>query len=416
MQLEWLSSLFRRSWRAVIVVVAIAASGITPAAAGDTPYRLGAGDRLRVMVHERDDLSGEFSIGPSASLSMPLIGRVRADGLSLEELEAALAERLAKVAGLKDPRISLEIIEYRPFFVVGAVESAGRYPYVNGMTVVHAIAIAGGFRKADAQDVLVRLEAERARERYQLAGEAYAVALARRARLLAERDGLKEIAFPAALREVAGAAKAEMLAAHERNLMRERVQSLETELAVMESQKAILADEISAFEGQLAAKTRVAELNQQEVAEIEKLRQRDLVPITRMLALRRSAAELEGDRRQLIAFIARARQETVKVELSLIVLRRARTIQVLESIKQTDDELAQLSISRVATAEQVARAEAAASRLVTRSSFDDPRGEVVILRRSGDATHEIVADDLTPVLPGDVVKVPPRLPAAGRAP
>ena len=407
-----------RSWCRLAIAFAFAVLGAGEAAtAGDEPYRLGVGDKLRIAVYERADLSGEFAIGPSASLSLPLLGRVPAEGLSLAELEAALAERLAAAAGLKEPRLSVEIVQYRPFFILGAVENSGQYPYVNGMTVLHAISIAGGYRKADAQDALLRLEAERARERYHLVVETQAIAIARRSRLLAERDELGEIVFPPALADTVGETKAAALAAHERVIMEQRTLSFQNELAVMESQKSILGDEIRALEGQLTAKGRVSELNQQEIAEIEKLRQRDLVPITRLLGLRRLAAELEGDRRQLSAFIARAKQEIIKVDLSLLNLRKARTIQVLENIKQVDDELVQLAISRRAATEQIARAETAVSRLVARAPLDDAKGEVVIVRRGPDGQRELVAHDLTPVLPGDVVKVPARLsPAAGSAP
>ena len=100
---------------------------------------------------------------------------MQVDGLTLIQLEDLLTERLLQKVGLKDPNLTVEIVQHRPFFILGAVEAAGQYPYVTGMTVLHAISIAGGFRKPAPGDVMLLLEASRARERYQIVGETTAV-------------------------------------------------------------------------------------------------------------------------------------------------------------------------------------------------------------------------------------------------
>lgn len=107
-------------------------------------YRLGAGDKVRVTVSTRKDLSGTFEVARDLTLALPRIGEVPASGLTLRELEAAIETRL-RGGYLKEPRVSVEIVDYRPFFVIGEVNRPGSYPYVDNMTVINAVALGGGF-------------------------------------------------------------------------------------------------------------------------------------------------------------------------------------------------------------------------------------------------------------------------------
>jgi polysaccharide biosynthesis/export protein len=81
---------------------------------------------------------------------MPLIGRVRAQGLTTAELENVVEQRL-RAGFLREPRVSIEVEAYRPFFVLGEVTTAGQYPFINGMTVQDAVAVAGGFTPRGSQ-------------------------------------------------------------------------------------------------------------------------------------------------------------------------------------------------------------------------------------------------------------------------
>jgi polysaccharide export outer membrane protein len=119
----------------------------TPAAfheAIDQPYRLGAGDRIRVTVFEQPGLTNTYSVDQSGYIAFPLIGAVPARGHTSQQVEATLAAKLRK-GFLRDPDVSVEIDRYRPIFVMGEVGAAGQYSYVPGLTVQKAIAIAGGF-------------------------------------------------------------------------------------------------------------------------------------------------------------------------------------------------------------------------------------------------------------------------------
>lgn len=124
-------------------------SGYRPAPAAfhemlDQPYRLGAGDRIRITVFEQEGLSNTYSVDQSGYFAFPLVGVVPARGHTVQQVEAALAAKL-KEGYLRDPDVSVEVDRYRPVFIMGEVGAPGQYSYVPGMTVQKAIAMAGGF-------------------------------------------------------------------------------------------------------------------------------------------------------------------------------------------------------------------------------------------------------------------------------
>ncbi|MCX5514939.1 sugar transporter [Kaistia algarum] len=109
------------------------------------PYRLDSGDRLRVVVFGQSDLSNTYLIDQAGYISVPLVGAVAARGRTTQELEGDIAGKLKSGRFLRDPDVSVEVDRYRPFFIMGEVVNSGQYPFVSGMTVQTAVAIAGGF-------------------------------------------------------------------------------------------------------------------------------------------------------------------------------------------------------------------------------------------------------------------------------
>src|SRR5437763_15270353 len=119
-------------------------------------YQLGAGDKLRVIVFGEDDLGGEFQVDGNGHISLPLIGGVTAAGETASGLEQVIADRLAD-GYLQSPRVSVSVSTYRPFYVIGEVSKAGEYAYVNGMSALNAVALAGGYTpKANESVIYIR--------------------------------------------------------------------------------------------------------------------------------------------------------------------------------------------------------------------------------------------------------------------
>ena len=110
----------------------------------NTAYTLGTGDKLRINVFGQPELSGQFVVDGTGAISLPLIGQVVATGSSSQELETTIAEKLAD-GFLLEPRVSVEVTNYRPFYILGEVGRPGEYPFNSGLTVLNAVAAAGGF-------------------------------------------------------------------------------------------------------------------------------------------------------------------------------------------------------------------------------------------------------------------------------
>jgi polysaccharide export outer membrane protein len=122
-----------------------------------TEYRLGLGDKVRVRVYGADQISGEFPVDLSGLIDLPLVGVMKAEGLTAPELKKEIAQSLRKESIMQDPQVSVDLVAASPFYVLGEVEKSGEYPYHPGLNVISAIATAGGFRyRADQDKVFVR--------------------------------------------------------------------------------------------------------------------------------------------------------------------------------------------------------------------------------------------------------------------
>jgi len=119
-----------------------------------TDYRLGPGDAVRVIVFGEDQLSGEFRVDSSGQVAMPLIGEVPARDRTTRALEQDISKRLSQ-GYVKDAKVSVEVLNHRPFFILGEVRNPGQYQYVNGMTALSAIAMAGGFTYRAKEDFVL---------------------------------------------------------------------------------------------------------------------------------------------------------------------------------------------------------------------------------------------------------------------
>lgn len=117
-----------------------------------TTYQLGVGDQVRVLTFGVEPLTGTFRVNDTGDIDLPLVGSFRAAGRSTQELRKALAAELEARRLLRDPNLSIEVVEYRPIFVLGEVSRPGQFPYQPGMKMLTAVAVAGGFTYRAVQD------------------------------------------------------------------------------------------------------------------------------------------------------------------------------------------------------------------------------------------------------------------------
>ena len=153
------SDRFGPAWARPLCVILVLVGLLLPwHAQAQDGYVLDAGDRVRVTVFGEADLSGEFQIDGQGSFPMPLIGTVAAAGKTPRGLEQYIAT-LYRDGYLVNPQIGVEVLNFRPFSILGEVRNPGSFPYREGLTVLSAIALAGGFTfRADEDDIRLTRE------------------------------------------------------------------------------------------------------------------------------------------------------------------------------------------------------------------------------------------------------------------
>jgi polysaccharide export outer membrane protein len=127
-------------------------------------YRLGIGDKLKVTVFGEPELSGQFEVGALGNVSMPLIGEVKAKGQPIHEVKDSIVRKL-KDGYLNEPKVSVEVLNYRPFYVHGEVRSGGEFQFKNGVTMRDAVAMAGGYTYRANHNYVLLIREEESQER-----------------------------------------------------------------------------------------------------------------------------------------------------------------------------------------------------------------------------------------------------------
>ena len=129
------------------VCLVSACNGVNPDLAASpgpeaTQLRLAPGDKLRVTVFGEDKITGEYQIDNAGAISLPLAGTIQAAGLTKPEFEQSITEKLK--SNIRNPKVTVEVTSYRPFYVLGEVQKPGEYQFRSGLNVLSAIAVAGG--------------------------------------------------------------------------------------------------------------------------------------------------------------------------------------------------------------------------------------------------------------------------------
>jgi protein involved in polysaccharide export with SLBB domain len=142
---------------------------IAPVSASDTSfsmdnYVLGPNDKIKISVYSEAGLTGEYVISSDGKVSLPLVGNINASGKTVKQFQDQLVAAYRDGGYLKDPKITAEVVSARPFFILGEVKIPGQYPCLNGMTVMNAVATAGGFTYRAASDQVYIRHAGEAQE------------------------------------------------------------------------------------------------------------------------------------------------------------------------------------------------------------------------------------------------------------
>ncbi|WP_429276562.1 polysaccharide biosynthesis/export family protein [Novosphingobium gossypii] len=136
----------------------------------DTSYSLGSGDKLRITVYGEEKLTGEYLVDGTGAIAFPLVGAIQAKGLTAPALADRLSAALSK-GYLDNPSVAIDVLNFRPYYILGEVSKPGEYPFVEGLTVFSAVAKAEGFTyRADDRRVYIRHKDGTAESLYRLDG------------------------------------------------------------------------------------------------------------------------------------------------------------------------------------------------------------------------------------------------------
>ncbi|MBM0204175.1 polysaccharide biosynthesis/export family protein [Micromonospora sp. STR1s_5] len=375
----------------------------SPSAA--TAYTLGPGDKIRVQVsewrpargevYEWEPLTGEFMVNDAGSVSLPLLGSVAAGGLSTDQLANAISETLQRKVGLVvRPEASVEILAYRPFYILGSVNKPADYPFRPGMTVLQAVGVAGGFYRPSEW----RLE----REGITSSGELRVLDLdraalaAKRARLEAEISGVKEVTFPPALLNSREPTVRQFIR-QEQLIFTARLETLRSQTEALDQLKLLLGKEIDSLREKSQVQDRQIALARRELDLVNGLVSRGLTVNARQLTLEQTTAQLESARLDLTVAGVRAQQDLNRANRDILALRSKRNDESASELKETQLKLDSAN-RRIDTAEALIND--------TEAEFRSASAPIItIVRGGGESARETPATEATVLEPGDVVRV-----------
>ncbi|MBB5761668.1 polysaccharide export outer membrane protein [Methylorubrum rhodesianum] len=305
---------------------------------------LSSGDKLTMVVFGQTDLTGEYVVDAVGDLNLPLVGRVRVAGLSPEQAETLVRTRLND-GFLRSATVSLRLSEMKPVYVLGEVRSPGSYTYRYGLTVLGAVALAGGGRVGDRSITELKAEVLTARERLRSLELARLAQRARQLRLEAQRDGRTsfvsdELIGPEATALLRGEQEIFSLQREtersEVGLLRQQVERLETERASLTQQRSLIDEQVKLTEAQVRNYARLTD-NGHGLQTIMVDRQRENARVRAELAridadlARNATASGEmtlrqrdtenGHRRRVVADLQATRQQLLETEASLPIAR-----------------------------------------------------------------------------------------------
>ncbi|MGO4526461.1 polysaccharide biosynthesis/export family protein [Microvirga sp. 2MCAF35] len=387
---------------------------ILPGEAAAAEYRLGPQDKIRIKVAEwragKSEyfdwgiLMGEYTVNASGSVALPLLGNLSAKGLTVDELAKLVAETLQMRAGIPNrPDAAVEIVQYRPIYVVGSVQQPGEYAYRPALTVLQAIGLSGGLYR-QTESGLIRLERDRvtAIGSYESARLEMRRLLVRRERLATELASGSQIPIPDDLRDDPDASR---LIADEVAVMNTRSDALRSQLAANAELKDLFSKEIVNLEQKVAAQERQIAIARRELQTVGGLVEKGLAVNSREFALERTLADLESKMLDYTTAILRARQEVSKADRDATDLQAERKAKIESERQETEAAIDQLK-SRLSTSQSlINEATSVAPRLLMERMEATRQITFWIVRRGDSSTVRISADADTTVEPGDVIQV-----------
>ncbi len=397
----------------IMLVAGLTGVLLSSSIASADDYRLGVMDKLKIRVAEwqtadgtiRDwsVVSGDYTVGPSGSISIPFVGDMPASGKTTDAIAQEIGVALQKQFALKDrPSASVELSEYRPVYLSGDVEKPGEYPFAPNLSVVKAVSLAGGLRRADAGQRF-------ARDFINAKGDAV-VYMADRARLLVKQARLKaEAADQESFetpKELQDKPEAKALVASETALMKSRKKRLTLQLQALDDLRALLQSEVETLGKKTETQSRQLQLATEDRDKVEDLAEKGLALSARKMAAEQRAADIEATLLDIDTNSLKAKQDISKANQDEITLRNDWDAQLAQELQSTEAQLDELDL-------KLQTSNSLMSEALTQSTdaarFDNTSGAASIaysiIREVDGKPQEIPVQENTALQPGDLIKV-----------
>ncbi|HTO63034.1 MAG TPA: polysaccharide biosynthesis/export family protein [Bradyrhizobium sp.] len=371
-------------------------------------YRIGVGDKLAIIVYGQPDLSGDSTVDQNGNIRLPMIGDVSAINLTLGELEGSISRAFAQ-GFVRDPTVSIRVAEFSPIYVLGMVRTPGLFPYREGLSVLGAIARAGGIGSSEAQQSGLLGNLLQAEERVRLLEINRVALVTRRARLTALQSGHDRIDFPDVSGLIADPARIAQIRDGEQAAFDSERQALQQETEALQNQIPRLQAEIASLNHQLELEQQQRDLHHQLVADYDQLNKTGLARKSTYIEVKREEARIEEA-------IGRLQSDSLKAELSIgdvnfkiTELRNTYQRRVTTELRETDRSLLDLTVTLPAA--QHARA-ALGRQIGLLSAAQAQQPAITVIRAKGTSTVKYAAAADFLLQPGDVVQIGSLFPSA----
>lgn len=403
--------------RAALILPILAASLWSSASLADE-YLLGPMDRLNIKIVEwqpsnaavKDwsSVNGDYTVTAAGNVELPLVGAIKASGRSASELADDISAALAQKLALTDEvGASIQVVQYRPIYLAGDVQTPGSYPYAPGLTLLKAVALGGGLRReAGNSGGNPNADFITAKGQYDVFVSQRNRQLAMRARLEAQLGNQKTIAMPDGLK---GQPDAQQMLDDELAIMQTQQNQQDVQLRGLDDLKTVLNKQLTSLSQKDTALQSEMDLLQKELGNIHGLAQQGLAINSQVLLLEQQVADLQSRMLDTDVATLTTNKDIAQANQDAATLTATQQAAIRQALQVNSDQLAELAAKletqRQAMLDAVVRSASAAA-LAGPNGTPAPAGATYTIVREVDGkAQEIAADENTAVLPGDVVKV-----------
>jgi protein involved in polysaccharide export with SLBB domain len=367
----------------------------------DDARLLTSAELLTIRIHGYANLSGDYRINADETVSIPVVGRLDVRGKDARSLETEIARRISSITG-SEGHATVEVARYRPIVVTGMVARAGSYPWIPGLAVVHAEALAGGMFRETANDGAAVVNAKLQLERS--ASELKRV-LAALVRLKAERAGETTLEVPEQLLWLAGPTEARELIKAQQSALNSNLAATNAQIVTLNQSLKTAEEEVKALEARARLIETQLALRRQQAKDLESLQAKGLLTRDRELDTSARLADLEERYSTTTVSIVRVKGTILTYKHELIKLQEGRKAQLDTDLITMDREAQRLEIELDA-ARTAQRTMKQVSGVANRQD-DRPLSYTIVRHDSAGKMTRTAVDMFAEMRPGDILIVEP---------